>query len=223
MLAPFQARIPAHSGQNELNQYVMEHVRQSPINLVDLRPAKIKDLGSFDNIGMKLQLEASYEDLRQFLVWVENDRRMLRIDSLKVDPIKDGTRAERPARPAEPGRKREKRKCRAPDQGWQDRGQEMNATKLLKLAPTLIMVAAMAYAAYSIDRAATGRPASRNDQVCSGRTSSKPSTNAEEERLAAQASASSAFGSGPQSVRRRSSSQNRPAKPAWVRGQEVAS
>ncbi len=52
-LAPFRARIPDHSGQNELNQYVLEHVRQTPIKLVDLRPAKIKDLGSFDNIGMR--------------------------------------------------------------------------------------------------------------------------------------------------------------------------
>ena len=92
VLAPFQARIPAHSGQNELNQYVMAHIRQSPVKLVDLRPAKIKDLGSFDNIGMRLQLEASYEDLDEFLVWVENDRRLLRIDSLKVDPLKDGGR-----------------------------------------------------------------------------------------------------------------------------------
>ena len=91
-LAPFQARIPAHSGQNELNQYVMAHIRQSPVKLVDLRPAKIKDLGSFDNIGMRLQLEASYEDLDEFLVWVENDHQLLRIDSLKVDPLKDGGR-----------------------------------------------------------------------------------------------------------------------------------
>ena len=92
VLAPFRARIPTHSGQNELNQYVMAHVRQSPVKLVDLRPAKIKDLGSLDNIGVRLQFEASYEDLDEFLVWVENDRRLLRIDSLKVDPLKDGGR-----------------------------------------------------------------------------------------------------------------------------------
>ncbi len=52
----------------------------------------MKDLGSFDNIGMRLQLETSYEDLDDLLVWVENNSRLLRIDSLKVDPNKDGTR-----------------------------------------------------------------------------------------------------------------------------------
>ncbi len=92
MLVPFQARIPAHSGQNELNQYVLEHVRQSPLKLVDLRPTKIKDVGSFDNIGLRLQLEASYEDLDVFLLWIENDRRLFRIDTLKIEPVKEGTR-----------------------------------------------------------------------------------------------------------------------------------
>ncbi len=92
MLAPYQARIPVQAGQNELNQYVLEYIRQSPIKLVDLKPSKVKDLGALDNIGIRLQLESSYENLDEFLVWVEKNSRMLRIDSLKVDPARDGTR-----------------------------------------------------------------------------------------------------------------------------------
>ena len=89
VLAPFAERIPEHAGQNELVQYVMAHVRQSPVKLVDLKPTKTRDLGPFDNIGLRLQFEASYEELDAFLAWVENDRRLLRVDSLKVEPTKD--------------------------------------------------------------------------------------------------------------------------------------
>ncbi len=89
-LSPYQVRIPEHWGQNELNQYVLEHVRQSPLKIIDLRPIKTRDLGAFDNIGMRLQMEGSYENLDGFLRWVENDIRLLRIDTLRVDPAKDG-------------------------------------------------------------------------------------------------------------------------------------
>ena len=88
-LAPFAERIPEHAGQNELVQYVMAHVRQSPVKLVDLKPTKTRELGPFDNIGLRLQFEASYEDLDAFLAWVENDHRLLRVDSLKVEPSKE--------------------------------------------------------------------------------------------------------------------------------------
>ena len=92
VLAPIQARIPAHSGQNEVIQYVLAHVRQSPLKLVDLRPMKTEDLGSYDAIGLRLTFEGTYEDLDNFLTWVENDRRMLRVDSLGIDPQTEGTR-----------------------------------------------------------------------------------------------------------------------------------
>jgi Tfp pilus assembly protein PilO len=89
VLVPFTKRIPEHAGQNELVQYVMAHVRQSPVKLVDLKPTKTRELGPFDNIGLRLQFDASYEDLDAFLGWVENDHRLLRVDSLKVEPTKD--------------------------------------------------------------------------------------------------------------------------------------
>ena len=58
------------------------------MKLVDLKPLKTKDLGPFEAIGLQLQFEASYEDLDAFLAWVDTDRRLLRVDSLKVDPTK---------------------------------------------------------------------------------------------------------------------------------------
>jgi len=92
ILNPCQERIPNHSGLNELIQFVMEHVRKLPINLMDLKPVKVKDLGPYDNIGLRLQFESTYEDLDALLQWVETNQRLLRIDTLKVDPAKESSR-----------------------------------------------------------------------------------------------------------------------------------
>jgi Tfp pilus assembly protein PilO len=86
VLAPFRDRVPMQSGPNELIQYVMAHVRQSPLKLVDLKPAKTVDLGPLSGVGLKLTLEATYSEIDAFLAWVENDRRMLRVDSLSITP-----------------------------------------------------------------------------------------------------------------------------------------
>lgn len=83
-LAPYQSRIPKREGQNELIQYVMAHVRKTPLKLVDLNPGKNEDMGTLRAIELKLKLEGSYADLDGFLSWVEHEQRLLRIDSLKV-------------------------------------------------------------------------------------------------------------------------------------------
>ncbi|WP_165220490.1 type 4a pilus biogenesis protein PilO [Aquisphaera insulae] len=91
-LAPFDDQVPPQAGPNELIQYVMAKVRSSPVKLVDLKPLKVKELGVLQAIGLHLQVEASYEDLDAFLAWVHNDRRLLRIDALKVEPAKSSDR-----------------------------------------------------------------------------------------------------------------------------------
>jgi hypothetical protein len=92
VLGPLQDRIPEHAGLNEFIQYVMAHVRKLPINLIDLKPSKAKDLGPYLNISLRLQFEATYEDLDALLYWVETNQRLLRIDTLKVDRGKENRR-----------------------------------------------------------------------------------------------------------------------------------
>ncbi|APW64142.1 type 4a pilus biogenesis protein PilO [Paludisphaera borealis] len=89
-LDPFKKRIPEHSDPNELIHYVMAHCRQSPVKILDLKPSKTLELGPFNGIGLRISLETTFIDLYQFLAWVENDRRLLRVESLKILP-KDGS------------------------------------------------------------------------------------------------------------------------------------
>jgi Tfp pilus assembly protein PilO len=85
-LAVYKDRVPAKSGLNELIQYVMGQVRTSPLKLIDLKPDKAKDLGPYDAIALRITLEGTYTELDDFLAWIQNDRRLLRVDALGIAP-----------------------------------------------------------------------------------------------------------------------------------------
>jgi Tfp pilus assembly protein PilO len=85
-LAPHRGLIPAGADFSELMRHVIDHLRSSPLKLIDLKPEAPKDLGPYETIGIQLALEGQFADLDAFLSWVESDERHLRIDSLKIDP-----------------------------------------------------------------------------------------------------------------------------------------
>lgn len=85
-LEPYARRIPSKEGPNELIQYVMAHVRRTPLKLLDLSPGRDENAGTLRMIELRLKLLGSYTDLDAFLTWVEHDQRLLRVDSLKVSP-----------------------------------------------------------------------------------------------------------------------------------------
>ena len=84
--AEFDGRLPPRSDPNEFLQYVLGGVRSGPLKLVSLNPEKPKDAGPFEVASVKVELEGKYKDVETFLRWVENDKRLLRVDSLSVDP-----------------------------------------------------------------------------------------------------------------------------------------
>ena len=50
-LAPFQGRVPAGADINELMRHVIDHIRSSPLKLLDLKPEKPKDLGPYETMA----------------------------------------------------------------------------------------------------------------------------------------------------------------------------
>ena len=69
-----------------LIRHVVDRLRSSPLRLVDLKPEKPKDLGSFQAIGLQLSLEGAYADIDQFLGWAETSKRLMRIDAIRLTP-----------------------------------------------------------------------------------------------------------------------------------------
>jgi Tfp pilus assembly protein PilO len=92
-MVPYQGRIPAGAHVNDLMQHVNAQIRLSPLKLLDLMPEKAKDLGPYETLGLKLTLEGRFTEIDEFLRWVETGQRLLRIDTIKLDPdIKDPAR-----------------------------------------------------------------------------------------------------------------------------------
>ena len=85
-LAPYQGLIPAGANLSELMRQVIDHLRTSPLKLLDLEARNAKDLGPYETIGLQLALEGEFTELDAFLGWIETDARHVRVDSIKIDP-----------------------------------------------------------------------------------------------------------------------------------------
>ena len=85
-LAPYQGLIPAGANLSELMRQVIDHLRTSPLKLLDLKPGAAKELGPYETIGLQLALEGEFTELDGFLGWIETDARHVRVDSIKIDP-----------------------------------------------------------------------------------------------------------------------------------------
>jgi Tfp pilus assembly protein PilO len=85
-LAPYQGLIPAGANLGELMRQVIDHLRSSPLKLLDLKPGTTKELGPYETIGLQLALEGGFTELDAFLGWIESDARHVRVDAIKIDP-----------------------------------------------------------------------------------------------------------------------------------------
>ncbi len=88
--AEFDDRMPPRSDPNEFLQYILGGVRSGPLKLVSLIPEKPRDAGPYQVASARVELEGKYKDVDAFLRWVEDNRRLLRVDSLKVAPDQKG-------------------------------------------------------------------------------------------------------------------------------------
>jgi Tfp pilus assembly protein PilO len=89
-LAPYQGLIPAGANLSELMRQIIDHLRSSPLKLLDLKPGTTKELGPYETIGLQLALEGGFTELDAFLGWIETDARHVRVDSIKIDPNQRG-------------------------------------------------------------------------------------------------------------------------------------
>jgi hypothetical protein len=92
-LKPYEASIPRGTDATDLRRYLSAHIRSTPLRLIDLKPGKGKEIGPFNAPALQLSIEGKYKDIDELLAWVENDKWLLRVDSIKLAPAsKDESR-----------------------------------------------------------------------------------------------------------------------------------
>ena len=82
----FADRLPPRSDPNEFPQYVLDGVRSFPLKLLSLAPDPPRDAGPYQVDAVRVELEGQYEGVDALLRWIESNRRLLRVDNLKITP-----------------------------------------------------------------------------------------------------------------------------------------
>ncbi len=82
----FKDRLTERSDTNEWVQYLLGGVRQFPLKLVTLDPDKVRDVGPYKAVILRIDLEGALPDIHGFMKWLETNNRFIRIDSVMIVP-----------------------------------------------------------------------------------------------------------------------------------------
>jgi Tfp pilus assembly protein PilO len=82
----FADRLPAQSDSKEWVQYVLSGIRRFPLRLTTLDCDPPRDMGPYKAVVLRIELEGSFPDMDGLLRWLESNRRLLRIDSVRIAP-----------------------------------------------------------------------------------------------------------------------------------------
>ena len=88
------ARLPKNSDTNEWVQYILNGVRGMPVKLTNLDSAEPRQVGPFEAIVLRVELEGSYHDLETFLNWIETNQRLFRVDEMRVSMMRNSEKLE---------------------------------------------------------------------------------------------------------------------------------
>ena len=85
----FRDRLPQKTDTNEWVQYVLGGVRELPLKLISLDPESTPNVGPYQAVVLKIELEGGFHDLSAFLNWMASNQRLFRVNSLKLAPARD--------------------------------------------------------------------------------------------------------------------------------------
>jgi hypothetical protein len=84
--ARLRASLPDKTDPNEWVQYVLGGIRQFPVKLVNLDSEAPRTLGPYRVVVLRVELEGGFDDLNRLLHWLETNQRLMRVDTIKVEP-----------------------------------------------------------------------------------------------------------------------------------------
>jgi hypothetical protein len=82
----FKDRLTEKSDTNEWVQHILSGVRQFPLKLVTLDPDKVRDIGPYKAVILRIDLEGALPDINDFIKWLETNERFVRVDSVMILP-----------------------------------------------------------------------------------------------------------------------------------------
>ncbi len=81
----FRDRLPRGTDPNEWVEYILAGVRDRPVRLIKLEPKGLRKHGPFSVVILQMELSGRFADLDAALAWIEDNPRLLRVDSASID------------------------------------------------------------------------------------------------------------------------------------------
>lgn len=88
-VARFQDRLPRDTDANEWLQYMIAGARQFPVRLATIDTQSVRAVGPYKAAVIAVDLEGSFQGIDDFIRWVESDRRLFRIDTIRIAPTRE--------------------------------------------------------------------------------------------------------------------------------------
>jgi hypothetical protein len=82
----FAHHLPLETDPNEWVEYVLGGIRSLPIKLVKLEAAPPRTIGPYKVVVLRIVLEGTFKELNNFLLWLDGNERLLRVDAIKLEP-----------------------------------------------------------------------------------------------------------------------------------------
>jgi hypothetical protein len=80
--AMYQKRLPRGIDQNDWTQYILSGVRSQRVKISRMEPKEQTTLGPCKALSWMIELEGDFESLAKVVAWLENGKRLVRIDRL---------------------------------------------------------------------------------------------------------------------------------------------
>lgn len=77
-------RIPPKANQSEWLQFLMGIVRANPVKLISLNPVASREVGPYKLLAFRIVIEGQYPDICKFLKEIESNRRLVRVESIRI-------------------------------------------------------------------------------------------------------------------------------------------
>jgi hypothetical protein len=84
--------VPAETAPTAYIQYVLDGIRSFPLRLVRLDTDPPREVGPYQMIAFRMELEGAYQDVAALLRWVETNPRLMRIEKVQIRPRPNGRR-----------------------------------------------------------------------------------------------------------------------------------
>jgi Tfp pilus assembly protein PilO len=81
----YQSRISAQSDANEWVQYLLAGSRRAGIGLRSMESRDPRKVGPYTAVALSLEVQGAYPQLKEFVEWLEQSDRLLRIESVRLE------------------------------------------------------------------------------------------------------------------------------------------